>query len=104
MFVRYLGPHSNLVAELYPDRAGWDLQNQLLASIADDQRWLHWAKTEAASEGGEPPERIERPGVVKPQTRPGSKVKPMTLEKGKEMFDRPDPERGAKLNQMFRAS
>jgi hypothetical protein len=75
---------ANLVRATSPERAGWDKRNMLLADIADDLDWLVWAKTKAAADGGDPPKRRDRPGVVQPKVREGSKVPPMTLSRVKE--------------------
>ena len=82
----------------------------LLAQIADELRWLHWAKTVAASEGGMPPDPIIRPGYEPLPRREGSKPKkPMVLDdKAKAALDEqagrtgPDPDKAQKLTAMFR--
>lgn len=105
VFIQYLGDDSRLYAEVYPDRAGWNHTTLLLAAAVDELRWLHWSNTEGSRDGTVPaPEPIPRPGVQKPQGRPGSRVKPMTLERGKEVFDRPDRDRASKLYGMFRSA
>ena len=92
---------------MHPESAGWDTTNMLLALVADELRWLHWAKTKGA-EYGSPPEPIKRPGIktiYAGQERPGARIgKGMTMERAKERFDRPDPERIAKLHRMFRTA
>lgn len=45
---------------MFPDRAGWDLNTQLLASIIDIQRWFQWVKLGCE---GPAPDPVQRPGV-----------------------------------------
>lgn len=63
IFIRFLDVHSSLYGLVYPDRAGWDRQNMLLAEIADSLTWLRWAKTKDGSRGRNRPKAIPRPGV-----------------------------------------
>ena len=79
VIVRHSNAESRVFGVLEPDRAGWTKATMLLADIADSNNWLQWAKTKAATEGGEPPDRIPRPGVKPPERRKGSKVKPSTI-------------------------
>lgn len=104
VFVRYASPDSHLYAAMHPDYAGWTKQTMLLALIGDELRWLHWAKTTAAHEGGMPPDPIPRPGHSPLPRRQGSKPKkPIRLDdKAKAAFDRDDPDKVKKLNAMFR--
>lgn len=92
-----------------PDEAGWDRTRMLLADIADSSNWLQWAKTKEAAEGGEPPARIVRPGVKAPVHRAGSRVKPMTMSRVRELreqdaggLETSPEERRQKLAQSFR--
>lgn len=58
-------PRSSALARatLGPDVI-WGLHEHLLAGIADELRWLHWAKTKDAGKAKNPaPARIPRPGV-----------------------------------------
>lgn len=71
--VRFLDVHSALFGVMFPDRAGWDLQNLLLAEIVDHQRWLQWAKTKDGSKGRNRPKQVPRPGVT-PEQPAGAKV------------------------------
>lgn len=103
VFVRHISVNSRLFTKIRPKEAGWDLPTLLLAEAVDQLRWLHWAKTEAAANGGDPPAPIPRPGVAPQEKRPGSgKIKGMPMEKAKQVFDRPDPNRKAKLYNLFR--
>jgi hypothetical protein len=45
---------------MFPEAAGWDLTNQLLATGIDIMRWFQWVKGGAE---GSPPDPIKRPGV-----------------------------------------
>lgn len=85
VFVTYADVNSHIVAATNPERAGWDKHAMLLATIADDTGWLHWAKTQSAADGGMPPDRIIRPGVLPRPIRPGSKTKPMTVARVREL-------------------
>ena len=99
--VKTRGPHSNLYAAVYPDKAGWDMANQLSAEAVDVLRWLQWAKSEASENPDTMPKPSPRPGVGDaPSGEP--KHRKMTLEQAKKIFDRPDPDREAKLFKMFR--
>lgn len=75
-----------------PDDAGWDKTTMLLADIADSVGWIQWSKTQAAADGGSPPDRIVRPGVKAPVARKGSNTKPMTLSQIKERAQGLSPE------------
>jgi hypothetical protein len=105
IFVSHIEPTSALFSAVNPDGAGWDKSNMLLAEIADSTAWLVWAKTKAAQKGGSPPDRIPRPGVAKKKHRDGSRVKPVPLQRIKEVYginhDRNDPSRGRKLTTLF---
>jgi len=105
VFVKFLGVESNLYADRYPDSAGWTRIALLLADIADSTGWLQWAKTKSAAEGGEPPDRIPRPGVKPPARRKGSRVKAMPLSKLKQLagLDGERSERTQKLRKIFRS-
>lgn len=92
---------------MHPDRAGWTAELMLLADIVDTLRVLVWQNTADARDGKNFPDRIERPGVVKPKPRKGSRVKPQPLSKIKEIYSRDqapeeDLERQRKLAAMFR--
>ena len=79
VFIDYLDNDSRLVAAVAPERAGWTKANMLMADLIDATRILVWLNTKAGQEGRNFPEPIERPGVVKPEPRKGSKVKPQPL-------------------------
>lgn len=106
VFVTYADAHSRIVAATQPNRAGWDHLAMLLAEATDALNWLQWAKTKAAAEGGEPPDRIVRPGVKPREYRKGSKVKPMLLSRVKELAfgntRATTEERSRKLSHLFK--
>lgn len=66
-----------IIASAHPDSAigrairgkdwSWQLQEQLLADMADSLRWLVWAKTEDARKKRNMPRQIPRPGVKQPE-------------------------------------
>jgi len=97
VIMSHFGYHSHLFGAMYPERAGWDKNNMLLADIADSNNWLVWAKSRAAQEGGAPPDRIVRPGV-KNEHRPGSRVKPSPRSKIRKLagLDEPEAQRSPK--------
>ncbi|MEU8895490.1 DUF5361 domain-containing protein [Nocardia sp. NPDC048505] len=63
---------SALSRALYPDDHRWQLNEHLLASVADSLRWLVWSKTTAARQGRDMPEPIVRPGVKSAVERIGT--------------------------------
>lgn len=81
VFVTYAGVHSNTFAATKPKEAGWGRTEQLLAGMSDHLAWIQWSKTEAAYEGGEPPDLIPRPGIKPRAIRPGSRCKPAPISK-----------------------
>jgi hypothetical protein len=86
VYVTYADVNSRIVAASNPDIAGWTLECMLLANVADDTAWLHWAKTKGALEkSASPPELIPRPGVKRKPVRPGSKTKPITIARAREL-------------------
>lgn len=94
-------PSSNLYRSIAPDSAGWTLENQLLASIADSQHWLQWAK--AGAKKGDMPKRIQRPGVVEVK-RATSKAEPISVVKKRAQaaLQSTPHQRKALLNNAFR--
>jgi hypothetical protein len=76
----------------------------LLASLIDATRVLVWQNSKAGREGRDYPEPIERPGIVKPEPRKGSKVKPLPLSEIKKIHGGQDGgiERKRKLEAIFR--
>jgi hypothetical protein len=62
VFVRHVDPHSHLYRAMFPEAAGWDLTNQLIATVVDIMRWFQWVKGGAE---GSPPDPIKRPGARK---------------------------------------
>lgn len=96
---------SRVWAAMEPDAAGWGRVAMLVAHVADNVSWLQWSKTKDAEDGGDPPERIERPGVKNKERRKGSRVKPMLLSRVKELARgdmRETDDREAKLGRIFR--
>ncbi|MGW5316719.1 DUF5361 domain-containing protein [Nocardia thailandica] len=60
---KHLPPGSALARALNPGDE-WQLNELLLADIADSLRWIQWSKTRAAQKpGARPPRRIPRPGI-----------------------------------------
>ena len=106
MFILYLDNESHLVAEVYPERAGWTMPMMLMADMVDALRILVWQKTKDAQDGKNFPEPIPRPGIEKPKARKGSQVKPQPLSKIKKIYatEVPDDdlERQRKLAALFR--
>jgi hypothetical protein len=104
VFIEYLDNDSCLVAAVYPDRAGWTKQNMLLAYLIDTARIHLWLNTKDGHERRNFPEPIDRPGIVKPEPRKGSKVKPLPLSKIREIHGAQPTgvERKRKLEAIFR--
>lgn len=102
VFITYMDLDSALVRAASPERAGWTKTAMLLADIADGTDWLVWSKTISAAEGGSPPNRRVRPGVLPPEIRAGSKVPPMTLSRVKEHAAEVMPERQETEMEHFR--
>ena len=106
MFILYLDNESHLVAEVYPERAGWTLPMMLMADMVDTLRILVWQKTKDAQDGRNFPKPITRPGIVKPVARKGSQVKAQPLSEIKKIYARTEPdgdlERQRKLAAIFR--
>lgn len=73
IIIKHLDMHSALYGAVYPERAGWDRQNMLLADISDRLHWLQWAQTKDGRKGRNRPKPIPRPGYVEEQ-RKGAKV------------------------------
>jgi hypothetical protein len=104
VFISHIGVDSKLYAATNPESAGWNKTNMLIAEAVDYLGWLQWAKTKSASEGGNPPDRVPRPGVQPNPARKGSKVKPVPIDKLREVFnldERNDPARDRKLHNIF---
>jgi hypothetical protein len=96
-------PDSALFAAMFPDRAGWDKTNMLLAEIVDTLHWLQWAKTKAGQHNRDRPPPVPRPGTVK-KARPGLKPKPAPLSVVKARLAQhngSDPGRADKLKTLF---
>jgi hypothetical protein len=90
-----------LYRKLFPEAADWDLQNQLLATSIDIQRWFQWVRGGCE---GHPPDPIKRPGVKPPEGahRRGKAPKSVSDKKlGMKLSD-VDPERLALLRAAFR--
>jgi hypothetical protein len=105
VFVKYVGVSSNLYRKLFPEASDWDLSNQLLASVIDLMRWFQWVKLGATESGMPAPDPIERPGVKKRRGdhRRGNATRSETnRELGMRLTDEEDPDRKAKLRNIFR--
>ena len=85
VLVRYAEPHSNIVAATDPDKFGWGRVEMLLARMVDATEWIQWSKTKAASDGGDPPDRIPRPGVAAKKKRAGFDTKPLPVSRIREL-------------------
>lgn len=55
-----------------PTDWNWQLQEHLLAAIADTIRWIAWTKTKGAKHGQGRPDPIPRPGVKPAHERIGT--------------------------------
>ena len=104
VILRMSGPKDRFYQAVNPKSAQWDLTNSLLAELVDTARWIQWAKTENARDSSTMPKPIPRPGVASANESTDNKVKGrrMPLERAKERFDRPDPDRSKKLYDLFR--
>lgn len=60
-------PESALSRAIRGEDWPWQLQEMLLADVADSLHWLVWAKTKAAQKNRNQPKPIPRPGVAKPE-------------------------------------
>ena len=85
VIVSYADPYTNVVAATDPERYGWGKQEMLLARLIDSAEWLVWSKTKDAAEGGDPPERMKRPGVKPKKKRAGFDTKPLPLSRIREL-------------------
>ncbi|MGW4364621.1 DUF5361 domain-containing protein [Nocardia takedensis] len=74
VIVRSLPGDSALLRTMYPEDFRWQLDQHLLADIADSLRWLVWSKSEDARQGRGRPEPIQRPGVKSNRERLGTAV------------------------------
>ncbi|MFI1915933.1 DUF5361 domain-containing protein [Nocardia sp. NPDC020380] len=70
--IKFLPADSALVRTANPDTHRWQLDQFLLADMADHLRWLVWAKTEDARQGRNRPAPIPRPGFESGRERFGS--------------------------------
>lgn len=80
-------PKTPLAVALNPKMA-WDVQDYLLAEIADSQRWLVWAKTTDAQKKRNMPKPIPRPGVSESNGRV-TDVRAMDVDALKAFLARP---------------
>ncbi|MEU2256170.1 DUF5361 domain-containing protein [Nocardia xishanensis] len=74
MIVKCLPIDSALFRTMYPDHHRWQLNQHLLADVADSLRWMVWSKSEDAQQGRGRPEPIQRPGVKSNRERVGTAV------------------------------
>ncbi|MBF6296287.1 hypothetical protein IU459_01865 [Nocardia amamiensis] len=72
--VRLAPVDSALSRAMRPDDYRWQLNEHLLASMADSLRWLVWSKTTAAQQNRDRPEPIPRPGLKSTTERIGTSV------------------------------
>ncbi len=79
-------PKSRLAVALNP-RMAWDVSDYLLATIADAQRWLVWAKTKDAQKKRNQPKPIPRPGETEAEGRT-SEVQSMDVDQMKAFLSR----------------
>lgn len=73
--VKFLPAESALMRSVHPKTHHWQLDQYLLADMADCLRWLVWAKTEDARNGRNRPEPIPRPGLESGRERVGTAMK-----------------------------
>ncbi|MBL1072957.1 hypothetical protein JK358_00950 [Nocardia sp. 2] len=73
--IRWSPASSALTLATRPEDHRWQLDQHLLADIADSLRWLAWSKTTDARNGRNMPQRIQRPGVKPTTERIGSATK-----------------------------
>jgi hypothetical protein len=86
---------------MYPNQAGWTIQNMLLAELVDVAHWLQWAKTKDGQRNRNRPPPVPRPGVGTSQ-RPGLQPKAAPLSVIKERFKVDnDDDRAARLKAIF---
>ena len=87
---------------MFPDRAGWTTQQQLLAEMVDVLHWLQWAKTRDGQRNRNRPPRVPRPGTTS-TPRPGLKPKaaPLSVVKKRLGDVNGDPDRAARLKAIF---
>ncbi|MGW2664145.1 DUF5361 domain-containing protein [Nocardia tengchongensis] len=57
---------------LQPEDHRWQLDQFLLAEMADCLRWLVWSKSDDARHGRNRPEQISRPGLQSGRERVGT--------------------------------
>lgn len=70
--VKCLPAQSALFRSMHPEAQHWQLEQYLLADMADCLRWLVWAKTDDARQGRNRPEPIPRPGMKSSRERVGT--------------------------------
>jgi hypothetical protein len=90
---------------MFPEKAGWDLNAQLLASIIDIQHWFQWARMGGTDSGYPVPDPIPRPGVERRKgdhRRGNAKRSETNKELGMNLAN--DPARMARLKQLFSGS
>ncbi|QLY30833.1 DUF5361 domain-containing protein [Nocardia huaxiensis] len=70
--MKFLPPDSAFQRSMHPEAARWQLDQYLLAEMADCLRWLVWSKTDDARNGRNRPEQIARPGLESNRERVGT--------------------------------
>lgn len=78
-------PGSRLARELDP-RAAWTVAEYLLATIADADRWLVWAKSKDGSKNRNRPKPITRPGG---ETKKRDDLRAMPVDQMRALLARP---------------
>jgi hypothetical protein len=106
VFVRHVDSHSHLYRAMFPEAAGWDLTNQLVATVVDIMRWFQWVKGGCE---GSPPDPIKRPGARKAgaHRRGNAKMSEMNEKLGVRPIGMPggmDAERFAAVQNLFRGT
>lgn len=87
VIVKHSDPDSNLYRAVFPESAGWNLTNQLLAALTDVGIWFQWVRMGAE---GDAPDRVTRPGVVNdPKHR--KRGTPMRLSEAKKVYAQVGP-------------
>ncbi|MFD4443425.1 DUF5361 domain-containing protein [Nocardia sp. NPDC058519] len=72
--VKHLPADSALIRSMHPDTHRWQLDQHLMADMADSLRWLVWARSEDARHGRNRPTPIQRPGVKSDRERIGTAI------------------------------
>jgi hypothetical protein len=94
VIVTHLPRESALVRDIYGDALMWDINNQLLAAIADQLAIANWQRS--GGKKSERPKPIPRPGIEKPKQYGGEAVSieemAERLKKRRHLSAVPDPD------------